>query len=131
MDLYPTLLDVAGARPPAHYPLDGVSYLRLLTNGGRGKLGRDALYWHFPGYLGAGRGSWRTTPAGAVRAGAWKLLEFFEDGRRELYNLKDDLGEQHNLAAQMPEKVKDLRSKLVAWRKAIRAPMPTPNQPSK
>ncbi len=131
VDLYPTLLELARARPPAQYPLDGVSYLRLLTNGGRGKLDRAALYWHFPGYLGAGRGSWRTTPAGAIRAGDWKLLEFFEDGRLELYNLKDDLGEKHNLAAQMPEKVKDLQGKLVAWRKAIRAPMPTPNKPGK
>ncbi len=129
VDLYPTLLEVAQARPPANYPLDGTSYVRLLTSGGREKLDREALYWHFPGYLGAGPGGWRTTPAGAIRAGDWKLLEFFEDGRLELYNLKDDIGEKHNLAAKMSEKVKDLHDRLVAWRKAIQAPMPTPNKP--
>jgi arylsulfatase A-like enzyme len=129
VDLYPTLLELAGATPPANYPLDGVSYVRLLTSGGQAPLGREAVYWHFPGYLGAGAGSWRTTPAGAIRAGDWKLLEFFEDGRRELYNLRDDIGEKQNLAAQMPDKVKELHAKLVAWRQAIKAPMPTPNKP--
>jgi arylsulfatase A-like enzyme len=128
VDLYPTLLAVAGAKAPDQYPLDGVSYLRVLTSGGKEQLDRQAIYWHFPGYLGAGPGGWRTTPAGAIRAGDWKLLEFFEDGRLELYNLKADIGEKQNLAAQMPDKVKDLHAQLVAWRKAIGAPMPTPNK---
>jgi arylsulfatase A-like enzyme len=131
VDLYPTLLEVAGARPPREYPLDGLSYVRLLTSGGRGKLNRAALYWHFPGYLGAGPGAWRTTPAGAVRAVDWKLLELFETGRLELYNLKDDLGEKQDLAAKMPAKVRELHAMLLAWRQAIKAPMPTPNKPSK
>ena len=60
---------------------------------------RPPLFQHFPGYLGAGGGTWRTTPGGVIRDGDWKLLEFFEDGRLELYNLKDDIGEKHNLAA--------------------------------
>ena len=63
VDLYPTLLEVAGAERPSNYPLDGVSYVRLLTSGGGEKLDRDAVFWHFPGYLGAGPGAWRTTPA--------------------------------------------------------------------
>lgn len=129
VDLYPTLLEVAGGKRPANYPLDGVSYLKLLTSGGRDRLDRQALYWHFPGYLGAGAASWRTTPAGAIRAGDWKLLEFFEDGRLELYNLRDDLGEKKNLAKLMPDKVTELHGKLVAWRQSIQAPMPTPNKP--
>jgi arylsulfatase A-like enzyme len=128
VDLYPTLLELAGAKPPEKYPLDGVSYVRLLTSGGKAPLDREAIYWHFPGYLGAGAGSWRTTPAGAIRAGDWKLLEFFEDGRLELYNLREDIGEKHNLAGQMPAKVKELHAKLLAWRKEIQAPMPTPNK---
>jgi arylsulfatase A-like enzyme len=127
VDLYPTLLEVAGAPTPASYTLDGASYLKLLNTGGKAALDRDAIYWHFPGYLGAGVGSWRTTPAGAIRSGDWKLIEFFEDGRLELYNLREDLGEKNNLATQQPEKTKELHAKLVAWRKQVGAPMPTKN----
>jgi arylsulfatase A-like enzyme len=127
VDLYPTLLEVAGAQPPSGYPLDGVSYVKLLTSGGKTSLGRDAIYWHFPGYLGAGENTWRTTPAGAIRSGDWKLIEFFEDNRLELYNLRADLSETNNLAASLPDKAKELHQKLVAWRKELHAPMPTPN----
>lgn len=127
VDLFPTLLEVAGAPAPPSYPLDGVSYLKLLTSGGKTPLARDAVYWHFPGYLGAGAGSWRTTPAGAIRAGDWKLIEFFEDGRLELYNLRDDLGETNNLAAKLPDKAKELHTNLAAWRKEVGAPMPVKN----
>ena len=59
--------------------------------------------------------------------GDWKLIEFFEDGRRELYNLRDDVGEKNNLAAAQPERANDLHAKLAAWRKQIGAPMPTIN----
>jgi arylsulfatase A-like enzyme len=127
VDLYPTLLEVAHAGRPEGYPLDGTSYLKLLTSGGKEPLRRDAIYWHFPGYLGAGTGSWRTTPAGAIRSGDFKLLEFFEDYRVELYNLKADLSETNNLASAMPDKCKDLHAQLLAWRKELNAPMPTPN----
>src|SRR5439155_18148684 len=120
------LLQVAGAKAPENYVLDGMSYWNLLTGDGTGKLNRDAIYWHFPGYLGAGPGSWRTTPAGAIRSGDWKLQEFFEDGKIELYNLKEDIGEKHDLAAAMPEKAKELHDKLVASRKSVNAPMPSP-----
>ena len=127
VDLYPTLLEIAGAERPANYPLDGVSYVKLLTAEGQGKLERDAIYWHFPGYLGAGQGSWRTTPAGAIRAGDWKLVEFFEDNHVELYNLRDDLSEKQNLAAAQPAKAWELHEKLATWRAALQAPMPTKN----
>jgi arylsulfatase A-like enzyme len=122
VDLYPTLAEVAGATLPADYPIDGASYLRLLT-GETKSLDRDAVFWHFPGYLGAGRGLWRTTPVGTVRSGDWKLIEFFEDGRRELYNLKDDIGEQHNVASRHPDKAQELHGKMVAWRKDVGAKM--------
>jgi len=112
VDLYPTLLEVAGAEPPANYPLDGVSYFKLLTGGGQGSLSREAIFWHFPGYLGAGVGAWRTTPAGAIRSGDWKLQEYFEDGRLELYNLREDLSQKNNLAAAQPDKVKELQARL-------------------
>lgn len=125
VDLYPTLLEVAGAKPPKNYPLDGKSYLGLLTGGD--SPARDPLYWHFPGYLGANQNTWRTTPAGAIRDGDWKLLEFFEDGRLELYNVRQDISERKDLAVKMPEKTKELHDRLQAWRKEIGAKMPTPN----
>jgi arylsulfatase A-like enzyme len=126
VDLYPTLVDLAGAEPPADYPLDGTSYATLLVGSAK-SLDRDAIYWHFPGYLGAGNRQWRTTPAGAIRVGHWKLIEFFEDQRQELYNLRDDVGEQNNLVEKEPAKAKELHDKLVAWRMSIGAPMPTPH----
>lgn len=118
-DLYPTLLDLAGlpARPSQHQ--DGLSLSPLLK--GDGSLGREALFWHFPHYHSG------TKPGGSVRAGDWKLIEFFEDNRVELYNLKDDTGESTNLAAKMPEKATALRKMLHHWRAAVDAQMPTPN----
>jgi arylsulfatase A-like enzyme len=130
VDLYPTLLAVAGATAAPDYPLDGVSYLGVLTSGGKQRLALDAVYWHFPGYLGAGQQTWRTTPVGVIRAGDYKLLEFFEEGRLELYNVREDLGEQHNLAAKMPDKARQLQAKLAAWRNEVGAKMPTPNKPA-
>ena len=91
------------------------------------KLQRDAIFQHFPGYLGAGAETWRTTPVSLVQIGDWKLMEFLEDGRLELYDLGKDLGETKNLAQDNPGKVKELHDRLVAWRAAIKAPMPTKN----
>jgi arylsulfatase A-like enzyme len=85
-----------------------------------GPLRRDTLYWHYPHYH-------RTTPAGALRHGDWKLIEYFEDGRLELYNLRDDLGEQKDLAAAMPEKARELQKMLADWRTNVGAQMPTLN----
>lgn len=130
VDLFPTLLALVGARPEKSQVLDGVNYLGVLR-GEKGARRAGPLYWHFPGYLGAGAKAWRTTPAGAIREGEWKLQEFFEDGRLELYNLKTDLGQKTNLAKSQPEKLKELHDKLVAWRKEIAAPMPTKNAAKK
>jgi arylsulfatase A-like enzyme len=124
IDVFPTLLEAAGGKSAG---VDGLSLLPLLRDPSA-SLGRDALYWHFPGYLEANvkQGTWRTTPAGAVRAGDWKLHEFFETGKLELYNLKDDPGERNDLAAAMPERAKELHAKLAAWRTSVNAPMPSP-----
>jgi hypothetical protein len=85
------------------------------------------LFWHFPGYLQAygRRGAWRTTPAAAVRLGDWKLIEFFEDGRRELYHTGRDIGETRNLLDSEPRVAARLFELMTDWRKRIKAPMPT------
>lgn len=127
VDLYPTLLAAAGTPAPSKYVLDGENYLPLLTGTGTGKLQRDAIFWHFPGYIGAGGNTWRTTPGGAIRQGDWKLVEFFESNRLELYNLRDDVGEQHNLAAEQPERAQALHERMVQWRRQVGARMPTRN----
>jgi arylsulfatase A-like enzyme len=127
VDLYPTLLEISGAQPPENYPLDGISCAKVLLTGGKAPLNREAIYWHFPGYLGAGANAWRTTPAGAIRSGDWRLQEYFEDGHLELYNLREDLSQTNNLVAKMPDKTQELHRKLVAWRNELHAPMPTKN----
>lgn len=128
VDLFPTLVDLAGG-DIAGLTLDGVSYTSLL-HGGK-TLDRDAIYWHFPGYLGSKNNTWRTLPVSVVRKGDWKLLHFLEDNRLELYNLRDGVGEKGNLAAKMPEKVSELREDLAAWQESVGAKMPTPNKPTK
>ena len=117
-DWLPTLLELAGQPVPAG--LDGVSLAALLL--GRGPAPRRPLFWHFPHYTNQGG-----RPGGAVREGDWKLIEHYEDGRVELFNLAQDLGETHNLAAREPARVNELRSRLAAWRDAIGAQTNTPN----
>jgi len=119
VDYYPTILDIAGATDRPNHTLDGASLLPLLQQ--TGTFHRDALYWHKPHYDDGG------APCGAIRAGDDKLLEFFEDNRLELYNLKDDLSETHNLAATLPEKARALQRKLAQWRQSVGAEMPVPN----
>ncbi|MEY4776279.1 MAG: Arylsulfatase [Verrucomicrobiota bacterium] len=126
VDLFPTLLELSGAAKPRQ-ALDGESLLPLML-GKSSTLKRDAIFQHFPGYLGSGNGLWRTTPVSLVQMGDWKLMEYLEDGRLELYNLKDDLGETKNLAAANPDKAKELHERLIAWRKETKAPMPSPNK---
>ena len=129
IDFYPTILQMAGVSQPENYTLDGVSLLPLFAEQ---KLSRSAIFWHFPAYLQAYRGMkspWRTTPAGAVRVGDWKLIEFFEDGKLELYNLKEDIGERNDLSEKMPEKTKELHTLLQVWRKSVNAPVPTKLNP--
>ena len=129
VDFYPTMLEMAGASRPAGYTLDGESLVPLLKGG---SLKRKAIFWHYPVYLepyNDDQWPWRTTPASAVRQGDWKLIEFFEDGRLELYNLKDDIGENNNLAMARPEKTRELHKLLLAWRTSVSAPVPTQRNP--
>jgi len=127
VDVYPTLLDLTGAEPAPGQPLDGVGLVPLIESSGTAELERDAIYWHFPGYLGAGKNGWRTLPLSVIRQGDWKLMEFLEDGRLELYNLNRDISEQHDLADEEPQLTRNLHAQLCLWREQIMAPMPTEN----
>ena len=120
MDLYPTLLDMAGlpSRPDQH--LDGLSLAPLLHGGTA--LERDALFWHFPHYHGSGN-----RPSGAVRLGDLKLVEWFEDGRTELYDLSVDPGETTDIALRDPTETARIRGILGRWRVTVDAEMPTAN----
>ena len=129
LDFYPTLLEMTNTPKPKGLNLDGQSIVPMLKQ--TGDLTRDAIYWHFPAYLASYNRQqiWRTTPCGAVRSGDFKLIEFFEDGSLELYNLKDDISEKNNLAKTMPEKTKQMYKMLTDWRAAVNAPIPTELNP--
>ncbi len=129
IDFYPTFLELSQAAKPAGQALDGQSLVPLLHGK---RLKERALHWHFPCYLGSWAFveiPWRTTPVAVVRKGRYKLMEFFEDGRFELYDLREDIGETRNLADSMPEKVKELHGIMLAWRKEINAPVPSEPNP--
>jgi arylsulfatase A-like enzyme len=119
-DFYPTMLEMAGLPPKPQQHIDGESMVPLLT--GTGRQQRQAIYWHYPHYSNQGGG-----PGGAVRLADFKLIEFYEDNRVELYNLRADLGEQHDLAVEMPDKAAELRKMLHEWRNEVGAVMPQPN----
>jgi arylsulfatase A-like enzyme len=119
-DFYPTMLEMAGLPPKTDQHVDGRSMRPFLQQTNRPD--RRAFYWHYPHY-----GNQGGSPGGAVRVGDYKLIEFYEDNRVELYNLRDDLGEQNDLAARMPDKAAELRQMLHQWRSEVGARMPTPN----
>ncbi|MGH9841873.1 MAG: sulfatase [Blastocatellia bacterium] len=123
-DLFATLLDAARVKNTTG--VDGVSLLPLLTR--REQPKRDALYWHYPHYSNQSIGGGHyDQPGGAVRQGRYKLIEFYQNNRVELYDLSRDLGETNDLAARLPGKAAELRRKLAAWRQAVGAQMMTPN----
>jgi arylsulfatase A-like enzyme len=128
VDFLPTLAEIAGVDPPAGRDIDGVSFYPTLKSSGKSPTPRPPIYWHFPGYLegNAEAGAWRTTPGGAMRIGRYKVIEFFETGEVELYNLEEDLSEQNNLIKLLPEKAEEMRAELTHWRERTNAPMPQP-----
>ena len=120
-DWFPTLLELAGAdKSASSSAVDGVSLVPLMR--GRSRLPRQELFWHYPHYWN-GKG---VTPYSVVRSGDWKLIRFYEDDREELYNLRDDLGEENDLAAKNPQKRRQLSARLDAWLKEVGAQMPVP-----
>ncbi len=123
IDFYRTILAASGAPGEAAHnaTMDGLSLVPLLKNP-KASLEREALFWHFPHYHAGNTG-----PYGAVRAGSWKLIERYEDGSLELYNLAEDLSETTNLATQQPDRAKTLRTMLENWRQATGAQLMHPN----
>jgi len=117
-DWLPTLVEIAGARTPRD--LDGVSIASLLL--GRGQPKARRFYWHFPHYTNQG-----SQPAGAIRDGDWKLIEHYEDGHVELFNLAKDISETTDLSAREPRRVARLKNELAAWRQRLGAQTNTPN----
>lgn len=119
IDLFPTLLEICGVKSDAKP--DGVSLVSLLKRTSI-TLRRDTLYWHYPHYANQGG-----KPGGAIRFGDFKLIEYYETGRRELFNIRRDPGESQNIADQAKNKVEELAAKLDEWRREVGAQMPEPN----
>jgi len=120
-DFFPTLLDMAGVPAQAAAHVDGRSFAPALAPQPVPSAERP-IYWHYPHYS-----NQRGKPHGAVRRGQWKLIEWFEDGRTELFDLTADLAESSDLSTAQPEVVRDLLGQLRAWRETVGARMPTPN----
>jgi arylsulfatase A-like enzyme len=118
-DWIPTLLDAAGVPVPESLVFDGVSIMPAL----RGEeMARGPVFWHYPHY-----GNQGGFPSGAVRDGDWKLIENYEDGTHLLFNLRDDVGEQVDLAMREPDRVRQMAALLSTWREEVGALMPTTN----
>ena len=119
VDYFPTILEIAGLGRPRQ-AVDGVSLMPLLTR--KGGLNREAIYWHYPHYSNQGG-----PPAGAIRMGDYKLIEFYEDGRLELFHLRDDIGERRNLVRKESGKAAEMQEMLRRWRRQTNAAMPVTN----
>ncbi|WP_034229016.1 sulfatase-like hydrolase/transferase [Aquimarina pacifica] len=126
-DLYPTLAEITGASLPSGYDIDGVSQWSMLT-GVNPDLGRDALYWHFPGYIANSQRDQR--PVSIIRKGDYKLIHYYETASYELYNLDTDIGEATDLLAGSPDTAtltiaNDMSTDLLAYLINVSAPLPT------
>ena len=126
IDYYPTILDLLNVKPKPDQLFDGISFLPLLK--GKTKLKREAIYCHFP-HMTPATGNW---PCVYVRRGDWKLIRLFhaaddDKHRYELYNLADDLSETNNLAAKMPQRVRQLDALIEQHLKDTGALVPKPN----
>jgi len=124
-DFYPTILGLLNLPLLPEQHIDGIDLSPVLINESK-SVNRDALYWHFPNYIGAGHPN-PATPCSVIQSDGWKLIEWLEDGKCELYNLNSDPKEESDLAGKMPEKVKVLQKKLDDWRMDAGVQMPRVN----
>jgi len=117
VDWIPTLLELAGASVPPG--LDGVSFAKGLTGG---DISPRRIFWHFPHYTNQGG-----RPGGAVRDGNWLLVDLYDEGKAELYNLSEDLGEKEDVSGKYPGRVNSMLSALDAWCRENRVQYNRPN----
>lgn len=113
-DFYPTILEMAGLPQASQQHLDGFSLVPLLTQ--TGTIARKDLFWHYPHYSNQGG-----FPGGAIRSGDYKLIERFENGDVQLYNLQADVGERVNLAKYQPAIIESMQKKLHNWYRKVNA----------
>jgi len=121
-DLYPTLLDLAGLPLKPNQHVDGTSLANLLAGKDDPELRKRSLIWHYPHYDNQGG-----EPSSLIRSGDYKLIHYFLDGRAELYDLASDPSEQNDLAAEQPERTRELREELLAYLKSVNAKFPSPD----
>lgn len=115
-DFYPTILELAGLPLMPEEHNDGVSLMPLLKGQ---TISERPLIWHYPHY-----GNQGGEPSSIIRLGDWKLIHYYEDGHEELYNLKNDLEEQKDVATENQEKVKELSEKLFSYLNEVSAKFP-------
>ncbi len=123
VDFYATLLAMAGLKQQPENHQDSVNLVPLLKGlRGDADFERAPMVWHYP--VGVPHIP-HSKPGSVIRDGNWKYLRFYEDGREELYNLKNDIGETKNLVASMPEKAAEMKAQLDALLKSHKATIPT------
>ncbi|MEI6143356.1 MAG: sulfatase/phosphatase domain-containing protein, partial [Mariniphaga sp.] len=121
IDYLPTICELTGIKT-VPMNVDGQSILPMILNPEKSLDPNRPLFWHYPHFSNQlGR------PAGSVRKGDYKLVELYETGKLELYNLKDDISESNDLSEKMKEKTNELYSLLTNWRKQVNAQMPLAN----
>lgn len=119
-DLFTTIVETAGVEMDDRTNIDGVNLLPLWS--GEEKLNRGALYWYYPHYSPQSK-----EPCAAIRQGHFKLLEFYDPPRVELYNLNEDIGETRNIIHQSPQKAEEMKRKLDRYLRRVNAKMHTMN----
>ncbi len=139
VDLMPSVAELSNAELPQDQHVDGESWVPLLS--GKQALKNRSIFWHYPLYLAGGgynqvvrihgtdRNYWRATPCSVIRKGDWKLIQFFEDDSIQLYNLKNDLGEQSDLSSAEAQRAQAMLMELKAWQKKTQAVIPSKLNP--
>ena len=139
VDMLPTFADLGGAPLPENQPVDGRSFVPVLS--GKDVSERD-IFWFYPFYMNGSdhaqvhpvKGTdimyWRAVPMCAISRGPWKLLHLYEYDTDELYNVVDDISEEHNLIDEKPKIAKELKASLMAWIAEVNAPTPTVPNPN-